>query len=114
MVEKGKEEDGHDPEKTPRHGGLEAGPMDRVEHDRAPWEKSVDALMALRGREETLGMDQLRLGIEDMGVDHYDCLSDYERWMRVMTNIHCFQGASVEIMNGSCQEVFHEKEFGNI
>ena len=31
-------------------GGLEAGPIDREEHAHAPWEKKVDALMALESQ----------------------------------------------------------------
>ena len=28
-------------------GGLAAGPIDRHEHDQAPWEKQVDAIVRL-------------------------------------------------------------------
>ena len=41
MSGSGNERRHHDP------GGLEAGPIDREEHDKAPWEKRVDALMVL-------------------------------------------------------------------
>ena len=68
-------------------GGLKAGPVDREEHDRAPWEKRVDALMVLLGRRKILSVDELRRGIEDLGADAYDRLSYYERWMASMTNV---------------------------
>ena len=68
-------------------GGLEGGPIDRAEHDRAPWEKRVDALLALLGKEKIISVDELRRGIEELGADAYDRLSYYERWMASMTNI---------------------------
>lgn len=68
-------------------GGLEAGPVDRDEHDHAPWEKRVDALMVLLRREGILTVDELRRGIEELGADAYDRYSYYERWMASMTNL---------------------------
>ena len=68
-------------------GGLEAGPVDRDEHDKAPWEKRVDALMVLLGQRKLLGVDELRRGIENLGADAYDRYGYYERWMASMTNI---------------------------
>lgn len=68
-------------------GGLEAGPVVREDHDKAPWEKRVDALMVLLGRKKVLGVDELRRGIEELGADAYDRYSYYERWMASMTNV---------------------------
>ena len=68
-------------------GGLEAGPIDRGDHDHAPWEKRVDALMYLLGQRGILSVDELRRGIEELGADAYDRYSYYERWMASMTNI---------------------------
>ena len=68
-------------------GGIEGGPIDRSEHDRAPWEKRVDALLALLGNEKIISVDELRRGIEELGADAYDRLSYYERWMASMTNV---------------------------
>jgi len=68
-------------------GGLEAGLVDREDHDKAPWEKRVDALMVLLGRNKLLLVDELRRGIEELGADAYDRYSYYERWMASMTNI---------------------------
>ena len=68
-------------------GGLEAGPVDREEHAKAPWEKRVDALMRLLGERRILSVDELRRGIEELGADAYDRFSYYERWMASMTNI---------------------------
>ena len=68
-------------------GGLEAGFIDREDHDKAPWEKRVDALMVLLGKSKLLGVDELRRGIEELGADAYDRYGYYERWMASMTNI---------------------------
>ena len=68
-------------------GGLEAGPVDRDEHDNAPWEKRVDALRMLLGQRKLLCVDELRRGIENLGADAYDRYGYYERWMASMTNI---------------------------
>ena len=68
-------------------GGLEAGLIDREEHDKAPWEKRVDALVVLLGQRKILGVDELRRGIEELGADAYDRYGYYERWMASVTNI---------------------------
>ena len=70
-------------------GGLAAGPVGRAEHDHAPWEKEVDALMRLlsdpsRG---VITVDELRRGIEELGPGAYDQLSYYERWIGSITNL---------------------------
>ena len=68
-------------------GGLDAGRIDRHEHDKAPWEKRVDALMVLLGQRKIIGVDELRRGIEELGADAYDRYGYYERWMASMTNL---------------------------
>ncbi len=68
-------------------GGLEAGPIDRDEHAKAPWEKRVDALMVLLGQRRIVSVDELRRGIEELGADAYDRYGYYERWMASITNL---------------------------
>ena len=70
-------------------GGLAAGPVERSEHDYAPWEKRVDAIMRLLSdnKRRLLRVDELRRGIEDLGPGAYDQLSYYERWISSITNI---------------------------
>ncbi len=68
-------------------GGLEAGPVELDEHEKAPWEKRVDALMVLLGQRKIIGVDELRRGIEELGADAYDRYGYYERWMASMTNL---------------------------
>ena len=68
-------------------GGLEAGRIELDDHDKAPWERRVDALMVLLGKQKLLGVDELRRGIEELGADAYDRYGYYERWMASMTNL---------------------------
>jgi hypothetical protein len=64
-------------------GGLPAGPVERAEHDYAPWEKRVDAILRLLTdrKRRIMTVDELRRGIESLGPGAYDELSYYERWM---------------------------------
>jgi len=62
-------------------GGLQAGPVERVEHDYQLWEKRVDALMVLLSGKRRFTVDELRKGIESLPGDAYEKLTYYERWM---------------------------------
>ena len=75
-------------------GGLPAGPIERVEHAHALWEKRVDALMVLLGSPErrVITVDQLRRGIEQLGAEAYEAMSYYERWMASITNTLLAEG----------------------
>lgn len=68
-------------------GGLSAGPIERHEHDPAPWEKKVDALMRLLIAKGLITVDELRRGIENLGPGAYDAMGYYERWISSMTNL---------------------------
>lgn len=73
-------------------GGLDSGPVERAEHEHAPWEKRVDAIRALLSRHGLLTVDEMRRGIEDLGPGAYDELSYYERWLSSVTNIMLEKG----------------------
>jgi hypothetical protein len=64
-------------------GGEAAGPVDHSDHDPAPWEKRVDALLRLLadGRRRIMTVDELRRGIEALGPGAYDQMTYYQRWM---------------------------------
>ena len=68
-------------------GGLPAGPVERQEHDYAPWEKRVDAILRLLAdpKRGVITVDELRRGIEDLGPGAYDEMTYYERWMASIT-----------------------------
>ena len=63
-------------------GGLPAGPIDTTAHDRTFWEKQIDAIGQLLGREEcgVLHSGENRRSIESLGDDVYRTLGYYERW----------------------------------
>ncbi|MFQ5764989.1 MAG: nitrile hydratase [Rhodospirillales bacterium] len=89
-------------------GGLEAGPVDQSEHDYAPWEKKVDALVRLAGdpKRKMVGMDELRRGIENLGPGAYDELSYYERWISAITNILIEKGViSIDELGRKMEDV---------
>ncbi len=67
-------------------GGLDAGPVAAVEHDYAPWEKKVDAILRLANAKGLMTVDELRRGIEELGPGVYDELSYYERWIASVAN----------------------------
>jgi hypothetical protein len=67
-------------------GGLDAGPVERQEHDYAPWEKKVDAIFRLLTAKGLLAVDELRRCIEELGPGAYDEMSYYERWIASTTN----------------------------
>lgn len=69
-------------------GGLEAGPVDRDEHDYAPWEKRVDALLRLLSdpKRRIITVDELRRNIEELGPGAYDEMTYYQRWMASIGN----------------------------
>lgn len=64
-------------------GGLAAGRCERDEHEYEQWEKRVDALMMLLSAKDRqlLRVDELRRSIEGLGIDAYERMGYYERWM---------------------------------
>ncbi len=83
------------PARLRRHhdmGGLPAGPVapygPGAEHDYAPWEKKVDAILRLLAdpKRRLITTDELRRGIEELGPGAYDEMSYYERWIASVTN----------------------------
>lgn len=89
-------------------GGLEAGPIARDEHDYAPWEKRVDAILRLLSAPERrlLTVDELRRGIEELGPGAYDQMSYYQRWIQAITHVLIEKGVmSVDTLGRRMQEV---------
>ena len=62
-------------------GGDPAGDINHDQHDFALWEKRVDALMVLASSAGLMNTDSLRRVLEDMGVEAYETMSYYERWI---------------------------------
>jgi len=70
-------------------GGLNAGKVDRKEHDYLLWEKRVDAIVRLLSSDkcQILKIDEVRRGIEDLGPNAYDEYNYYGRWISSITKI---------------------------
>lgn len=88
-------------------GGLPAGPIDMAEHDYAPWEKKVDAIVRLLIAHDKLTLDEMRRGIEELGPDVYEQLSYFERWIAATTNVMLEKGVvSVSELGDAMQQAY--------
>ena len=65
-------------------GGVDAGPVDRDEHEYEFWEKRVDALLVLLNSRGLFTVDALRRALEDLGEDAFETMSYYERWIEAV------------------------------
>ncbi len=64
-------------------GGLEAGPIDRSEHDTAYWEWQIDAMIRLAMKAGLFtDFAELRDGIERLTPEDYETSTYYERWAK--------------------------------
>ena len=89
-------------------GGLPAGPVAKTEHDYAPWEKRVDALMMLLSapQRRMLKVDELRRNIESLGPVAYEKMSYYERWMSAISQTLIQRGVlSIDEIGRKMEEV---------
>jgi Nitrile hydratase beta subunit len=68
-------------------GGLDAGPVQRVEHEYAPWEKRCHALANILDSRKIINTEEKRRGVEDLGAEIVEKLSYYERWIAAFANI---------------------------
>jgi hypothetical protein len=75
-------------------GGEPAGPVSTAQHDLAPWEKRIEAVVRCMNLGETplVTVDELRRGIEELPPHLYDTLSYYERWIASLANIMVEKG----------------------
>jgi hypothetical protein len=68
-------------------GGLEAGPVERVEHEYLPWEKRCHALANVLDMHKIISTEEKRHGVESLGSEMVGKLSYYERWIAAFANI---------------------------
>ena len=68
-------------------GGLEAGPIQRVEHEYAPWEKRCHALANVLDIHKIVNTEEKRRGIASLGSELVGKLTYYERWIVAFANI---------------------------
>jgi hypothetical protein len=68
-------------------GGLEGGPIQRVEHDYLPWEKRCHALANVLDIHKIISTEEKRRGVESLGAEIDGKLNYYERWIVAFANI---------------------------
>jgi Nitrile hydratase beta subunit len=68
-------------------GGLDAGPIQRVEHEYAPWEKRCQALANVLDIHKIISIEEKRRGVEGLGSEIDGELTYYERWIVAFANI---------------------------
>ena len=68
-------------------GGLAAGPIDRVEHELAPWEKRCHALADVLDFHKIINTEEKRRGVEALGSEMVGKLTYYERWIVAFADI---------------------------
>jgi len=68
-------------------GGLPAGPINRVEHELAPWEKRCHALADALDFHKIINTEEKRRGVEALGSEMVGKLTYYERWIVAFANI---------------------------
>lgn len=68
-------------------GGLDAGPVERVEHEYLPWEKRCHALANVLDIRKIVNTEEKRRGIAALGSDVVGKLTYYERWILAFANI---------------------------
>ena len=98
-------------------GGLPAASVEPAEHEYAPWEKRVDALMMLLSHKDRrlLTVDELRRNIESLGAEAYERMSYYERWMHAITQSLIQRGTiTVDELGRRMEDVRFRHERGEL
>ena len=68
-------------------GGLNAGPVERVDHELEPWEKRCHALADVLDFHKIINTEEKRRGVEALGAEMVAKLTYYERWIAAFSNI---------------------------
>lgn len=68
-------------------GGLNGGPIERIEHALEPWEKRCHALADMLDLHKIINAEEKRRGVEALGAEMIGALSYYERWAAAFANI---------------------------
>lgn len=68
-------------------GGLDAGPIEQVDHVLEPWEKRCHALADVLDFHKIINTEEKRRGVEALGSELVGKLTYYERWITTFANI---------------------------
>lgn len=95
-------------------GRSDVGPIERTEHEHAPWEKRVDALVQILVNSGFMTLDEHRRAQETLGDQAYQSLSYYERWMAATTNVLLAKGVlDTEAITRKLEEVEQRQAAGD-
>src|SRR3954463_11461308 len=73
-------------------GGLDAGPVERVDHPLEPWEKRCHALADVLDFHKIINTEEKRRGVEALGSELIGKISYYERWIVAFVRISFEKG----------------------
>lgn len=73
-------------------GGLDGGPISRVDHELEPWEKRCHALADVLDLRKIINTEEKRKGVESLGEALIGKLPYYERWIVVFANLSFAKG----------------------
>lgn len=68
-------------------GGLEAGHLERVEHELEPWEKRCHALADVLDFHKIINTEEKRRGVGALGEDLIGKMGYYQRWIVAFAEI---------------------------
>ncbi len=68
-------------------GGLDGGPIQRVEHEYAAWEKRCHALANVLDTHKIISTEEKRRGVEALGSEMVEKQTYYEHWIVAFANI---------------------------
>ena len=68
-------------------GGLEAEPIQQIEHKLESWEKRCHALADVLDYYKIINTEEKRRGVEALGAEMVAKLTYYERWIVAFANI---------------------------
>jgi hypothetical protein len=68
-------------------GGLDAGPIQQVDHVLEPWEKTCHAFADVLDYHKIISTEEKRRGVESLGSELIGKLTYYERWIAAFANI---------------------------
>jgi hypothetical protein len=71
-------------------------PVDTTPHALNDFDREVDAIRQILGRERVMSVDELRRGIESIPEAEYHALSYYQRWIRSIASNLLAKGVITE------------------
>ena len=96
-----------------RGGWPDAGPINKSEHELAPWEKITDAVLValVDPQKPVMRVDEMRRTLESFSPEAYEKLSYYERWITAIEALMIEKGILTrEEIDRKVQEMANDGE----